>query len=56
MSVRLEELSIIIICFKEGTESDSNFELKRSGTSCLSKGILLRGSFRGRLDSVLMMR
>jgi hypothetical protein len=55
-STRPSELSTIMIFLREGTDADSNFDLWRSSTRSLSKGILLRGFFRGRLDSVLIRR
>ena len=42
-----------------GTSSDASCcgeVLARSGTNCASSGTLLRGGFRGRVVSVLMIR
>jgi hypothetical protein len=55
-STRPAELSRRMICFRVGTRLELSFELQRSPTRCWSSGILLRGSLRGRLDSVLIIR
>lgn len=39
-----------------GIKADSSLGLWRSWMRCWRRGMLLRGSFRGRLDSALMMR
>lgn len=55
-STRPEELSTMITCFNEGTRADATVGLARSSMRCFSSGVLSRGSFRGKLDSALMIR
>jgi len=53
---RPEELSTKIMFWREGIIDDSSFGLVRSWIMCWRRGMLLRGSFRGRLDSALMIK
>ena len=54
--MRLEELSTRTIHFREGTVSDSSFEVKRSGTRTSRMVMLLRGGLKGRFVSVPITR
>lgn len=53
---RPDELSTTVMHFSEGTNSDRSCEAWGSCIRCCRRGTLLRGSFRGRFDSMLMMR
>lgn len=55
-STRPDELSMYMIFRKLGMSADSSLGMVRSWTICWRRGMLLRGSFRGRLDSALMIR
>jgi hypothetical protein len=55
-STRTDELSTRMICLSEGTRADCTWISERFGMRCSRRGILLRGSLRGRLDSALMIR
>lgn len=55
-STRPEELSTYMIFRKLGIRADSSLGMVRSWAICWRRGMLLRGSFRGRLDSALIIK
>lgn len=56
VSDRPAELSTMMRFTRDGTVSDSSFELWRLAINSLNNGRFDRGAFRGRLVSVDMMR
>lgn len=56
VSTRPEELSTNIIFCRLGIRADCSLVDVRSWAICCRRGMLLRGSFRGRLDSALIIK
>ena len=55
-STRPEELSMYMMRLRVGISADCRLGLCRSWMRCWRRGMLLRGSLRGRLDSALIIR
>lgn len=55
-STRPEEFSTNMIFRRLGIRTDCSLEDVRSWAICCRRGMLLRGSFRGRLDSALIIK